>query len=110
MSLGPLSGVSISRLNGVGALWDCVPRVCGSGGGCAGGSVPLGAVPALFWCGEVSFWGKHIIIYAAYQVKVCSSRTYSSSVGTDIGSGAGSFSLAILLRGSNSKIISRLYK
>ena len=32
------------------------------GGGCAGGGVPLGAVPALSWCGEVSLGGKHIII------------------------------------------------
>ena len=70
----------VGRLNGVGALWDCVPRVCGSGGaalaaaaaalavasvsaaaladataaGCAGGGVPLGAVPVLSWCGKVS--------------------------------------------------------
>jgi len=43
-----------SRLSGVGALWDCVPRVCGGGGGCAGGGVSLGAMPALSWCGEVS--------------------------------------------------------
>ena len=43
---------------GVGALWDCVPRVCGGGGGCAGGGVPLGAVLALSWCGEVSLGGK----------------------------------------------------
>jgi len=57
--LGPLSGVSIGRLSGVGALWDCVPRVCGGGGGCAGGGVPLGAVPALSWCGEVSLGGIH---------------------------------------------------
>jgi len=54
--------VSIGRLSGVGALWDCVPRVCDGGGGCAGGGVPLGAVPALSWCGEVSLGGKHIII------------------------------------------------
>jgi len=47
---------------GVGAPWDCVPRVCGGGGGCAGGGVPLGAVPALSWCGEVSLGGIHIII------------------------------------------------
>ena len=33
LGLGPLSGVSIDRLYGVGALWDCVPRVCGGGGG-----------------------------------------------------------------------------
>jgi len=39
-------------LNGVGALWDLVPHVCGGTvphvcggmGGCAGGSMPLGAV------------------------------------------------------------------
>jgi len=49
--------VSIGRLSGVGALWDCVPRVCGGGGGCAGGGVPLGAVPVLSWCGEVSLGG-----------------------------------------------------
>jgi len=53
---GPSFGSEhIGRLRGVGALWDCVPRVCGAGGGgCAGGGVPLGAVPALSWCGEVS--------------------------------------------------------
>jgi len=33
--------------SGVGALWDCALRVCGGGGGCAGGAVPLGAVPVL---------------------------------------------------------------
>ena len=43
-------------------LWDCVPRVCGGEGGCAGGGVPLGAVPALSWCGEVSLGRKHVII------------------------------------------------
>ena len=56
--LGPPSGVSIGRLSGVGALWDCVPRVCGGGGGCTGGGVPLVAVPMLSWCGEVSLGGK----------------------------------------------------
>ena len=50
----------MSRLGGVGALWDCVPRVCGGGGGYAGGGVPLGVVTALSWCGEVSLEGKHI--------------------------------------------------
>jgi len=35
-------------------MWDCVHRVCGGGGGCAGGGVPLGAVPVLSWFGEVS--------------------------------------------------------
>ena len=44
-------------MSGVGAPWDCVSRVCGGGGGCAGGGVPLGAVPALSWCGEVSLEG-----------------------------------------------------
>jgi len=57
LGLGPPSGVSIGRLSGVGALWDCVPRVCDGGGGCAGGGVPLGAVPVLSWCGEVSLGG-----------------------------------------------------
>jgi len=54
LGLGPLFGASIGRLSGLGALWDYVPRVCSGGGGCAGGGVPLGAVPALSWCGEVS--------------------------------------------------------
>jgi len=40
------------------ALWDCVPRVCGGGGGCAGGGVPLGAMPVMSWRGEVSLGGK----------------------------------------------------
>jgi len=44
--------------SGVGALWDCVLHVCGRGGGCAGGGVPLGAVLVLSWCGEVSLGGK----------------------------------------------------
>jgi len=39
--------VSIGRLSGVGALWDCVPRICGGEGGCDGGGVSLGPVPAL---------------------------------------------------------------
>ena len=55
--LGSLSGVSIGRLSGVGALWDCVPRVCGGGGSCAGGGVPLGAVLVLSWYREVSLEG-----------------------------------------------------
>ena len=38
-------------------LWDCVSRVCGGGGGCAGGGVPLGAVLMLSWCAEVSLGG-----------------------------------------------------
>jgi len=48
----------MSRLSGVGALWACVPHVCGGGGGCAGGGVPLEAVPVLSWCGEVSLGSK----------------------------------------------------
>ena len=42
----------------IGVLWDCVPRVRGGGGGCAGGDVPLWAVPVLSWRGEVSLGGK----------------------------------------------------
>ena len=47
--LGPSLGVGRAHrpLSGAGALWDCVPCVCGGGGGCAGGVVPLRAVPAL---------------------------------------------------------------
>ena len=58
VSKGKCSG----RLSGISALWDCVPRVCGGWGGCASGGVPLGAVAALSWCGEVSLGGIHIII------------------------------------------------
>jgi len=47
---------------GVGALRDYVPRVCGGGGGCAGGGVPLEAVLALSWWGKVSIGDIHIII------------------------------------------------
>jgi len=49
-------------LSGVGVLCDCVPHVCGGVGGCAGGDVPLGAVPVLSWCGEVTLGGLHNII------------------------------------------------
>jgi len=35
-------------------------------GGCAGGGVTLGAVPALSWCGEVSLGGIRIIIISLY--------------------------------------------
>jgi len=56
-----------------GRVWWCSCRVfvcvaCFSlytpfgGGGCADAGVPLGAVPVLSWCGEVSLGGKHIII------------------------------------------------
>ena len=44
-------------MSGESALWDCVLRVCDGGGGCAGGGLPLGAVPVLSWCGEVSLGG-----------------------------------------------------
>ena len=55
------SAASIGRLSGVGALWDCVLRVCGGGGGCAGGGVPLGAGPC---CPDVGrcLLGVNIII------------------------------------------------
>jgi len=53
-------------LGGVGARWDCVPRVCGGGDGCAGGGVPLGAVPVLSWCGEVSLGGIQSSCYYYY--------------------------------------------
>jgi len=49
------------------ALWDCAPLVCGGEGG-AGGGVPLGAGPALSWCGEVCLGGKHIITLTRYPV------------------------------------------
>jgi len=49
----------LTRLSGVGALWDCFLRVCGGGGGCAGGGVPLGAVLVLSWCGEMSLGKKY---------------------------------------------------
>ena len=63
LGLGPPSGVSIGRLSGVGALWDCVSRVCGGGGGCAGGGVPRGAGPC---CPDVGrcLSGVNIIIRA----------------------------------------------
>jgi len=45
---------------------DCVPRVCGGGGGCAGGGVPLGAVPALSWSllGNTRSEEKNTILYS----------------------------------------------
>jgi len=67
--LGPPLRVGIGRVSGVGALWDCVPRVCGGGGGCASGGVPMGAVPALSWCGEVSLGGKRNSAHARHVYK-----------------------------------------
>jgi len=58
-------------LSGVGELWDCVLRVCGGGGGYAGGGVPLGAVRALSWCGEVFLGGIHIIIDVPIKRRLC---------------------------------------
>jgi len=64
----------------VGALWDCVPRVCGGGVGCASGGVPLGAVPAaLSWSGEVSLGAKHqerqqCVSYGDGHVEACYGR------------------------------------
>jgi len=72
LGLGPPSGVSIGRLSGIGALWDCAPRVCGGGGGCAGGGVPLGAVLALSWCGEVALGGKHHHHRSVYAIHYAS--------------------------------------
>ena len=37
----------------VGALWDCISRVCGCGGGCVGGRVPLRAVRPRSWYDQV---------------------------------------------------------
>jgi len=70
--------VSIGRLSGVGALWDCVSRVCGGGGGCASGGVPLGAGPC---CPDVErcLSGVYIIIRAR-AVKL-SLKLPSSNVG-----------------------------
>jgi len=69
LGLGPPSGVSIGRLSGVGALWDCVSRVYGGGGGCAGGGVPLGAGPC---CPDVGrcLSGVNIIIILSTPLKV----------------------------------------
>jgi len=53
LGLGPPSGVSIGRLSGVGALWVCVSRVCGGGGGC--GLTPQDS--GFTRCGEVSLGG-----------------------------------------------------
>jgi len=54
---GPSFGGEHSPFEWGCALWVCVSRVCGGGGGCAGGGVPLGTVPVLSWCGEVSLGG-----------------------------------------------------
>jgi len=66
LGLGPPSGVRIGCLSGVGALWDCVSRVCGGGGGCAGGGVPLGAGPC---CPDVGrcLSGVNIIIISILE-------------------------------------------
>ena len=52
-------GPCVACVCGVGGA--CVPRVCGGRGACAGRCVPLGAVLALPWCGEMSRGGKHTI-------------------------------------------------
>ena len=98
LGLGPPSGVSIGCLSGVGALWDCVSRVCGGGGGCAGGGVPLGAGPCCPDVGRclsgVLLLLLHYIIYfillticeidslellSALDAASCSRRTASTS-------------------------------
>jgi len=57
-------------------------RCLGGGGGCAGGSVPLGAVTALSWCEEVSLGGILVItvlgMVAHEQARHPSSHTTSS--------------------------------
>ena len=62
----PLAGWHTGRVanDTGGGLSDCVSHVCGGEGGCAGDGVPLGAVPVLSWCGEVSLGGYTIIITA----------------------------------------------
>jgi len=65
LGLGPPSGVSIGRLSVVGALWDCVSRVSGGGGGCAGGGVPLGSGPCCLDVGRC-LSGVNIIITDTY--------------------------------------------
>jgi len=50
-------------LSGVGALWNCVPRVCSGEGGCAGGGVPL-ACPGVVRC----LSGVYIIMVAVTSV------------------------------------------
>jgi len=48
-------GEHMCRLSGVGALLDCVPRVCGGGGGgCAGGGAAGGCARAVLVWGGVS--------------------------------------------------------
>jgi len=65
------SGVSIGRLSGVDALWDCVSRVCDGGGGCASGGVPRGAGPC---CPDVGrcLSGVYIIIIIEVRSVVAS--------------------------------------
>jgi len=55
------------------------------GGGCAGGGVPLGAVPTLSWCEceEVSLGGIDIIIVHRVRAQLCKTRPrlYSRTAG-----------------------------
>jgi len=50
--------------------------LCGGEGGCAGGGVPLGAVPALSWCGEVSLGGLLIINQTSTASSVVAAGSY----------------------------------
>jgi len=71
---GPVGvSIGIGRLSGVGALWDCVSRVCGGGGGCAGGGVPLGAGPCCPDLGRC-LSGVNIIIITSQLAKGCCPR------------------------------------
>ena len=54
LGLGPPSGVSIGRLSGVGALWDCVPHVCGGGAAVPAAVCRWGLARAVLMWGGVS--------------------------------------------------------
>jgi len=55
-------------------VWDCVPRVCGGGAGCAGGGVPLETVLALSWFEEVSLGG--VCIVKGMSLALCIVASY----------------------------------
>jgi len=57
---------------------DCASPVCGGRGGCAGDGVPLGAVSAISWCGEMSFVGKHTITTVSGQGVYCETTSLVS--------------------------------
>jgi len=72
------------RYTDIGALWDYVSRVCGGGGGCASGGVPLRAVLALSWWRKVSLGGEPIIIvFRSYNLYL--SYAASGDTGQPVG-------------------------